>query len=256
MRTVEKALRLLEFFDDQHPEFGLSDLARLAQIDKATVLRMLSDLATTGLVEQDPQTRLWRLGAGLLRLARLREAAFPVTRVLTPILEHLAATTSETAHASLLTGHALGTIGVAESQRTNRVHIEPGLILPLHATASGLAFTAFARPDLREQVLARALDGVTKATPTSADALTTLTDETRTRGYAIADQTFDPDVYGIAMPLFGPDGYAIGALAIASPSSRISPEVEATIVATLAPAARKASVGMGGRVPAHPCLAA
>ncbi len=256
MRTVEKALRLLEFFDDQRPEIGLSDLARLAQIDKATVLRMLTDLAATGLVEQDPQTRLWRLGAGLLRLARLREAAFPVTRVITPILEHLAATTGETAHASLLSGHDLGTIGVAESQRTNRVHIEAGLILPLHATASGLAFTAFARPDVREQVMTRALDGVTKATPTSHDALAALIEQTRIRGYATADQTFESEVYGIAMPLFGADGYAIGALAIASPSSRISPDIEATIVAILSPAARKTTLGIGGRIPAHHSLAA
>ena len=44
MRTVEKALRLLDHFNDQNPEFGLSELAKLSGIDKATVLRMLSDL--------------------------------------------------------------------------------------------------------------------------------------------------------------------------------------------------------------------
>jgi IclR family acetate operon transcriptional repressor len=256
MRTVEKALRLLDYFDDQRPELGLSDLARLAEIDKATVLRMLSDMAATGLVEQDPGTRLWRLGAGILRLARLRESAFPVTRVLTPILEGLAAQTGETAHASLLSGHDLGTVGVAESQRTNRVHIDPGLVLPLHATASGLAFTAFAHPALREQVLTRALGSMTKSTPTSRDALSALIDQTRARGYAIADQTFESEVYGIAMPLFGPDGFAIGALAIASPSSRISPDIEAHIVAALTPAVHKATVELGGRIPPHHRIAA
>lgn len=256
MRTVEKALRLLEFFDAQHPEFGLSDLARLSGTDKATVLRMLNDLASTGLVEQDPQTRLWRLGAGLLRLARLREAAFPVTRVLTPILDALALDTGETAHASLLSGDTLGTVGIAESQRTNRVHLEPGLILPLHATASGLAVTAFARPDLRSKVLSRALSSVTKSTPTSQQALTALIDQTQSRGYAIANQTFEDEVYGIAMPLFGPDGFAIGALAIASPSSRISPQIEAQIVATLTPAAAQATLELGGRIPPHPLSAA
>ena len=51
MRTVEKALRLLDYFDDQHPEFGLSELARLSGIDKATVLRMLGDLAATGFAD-------------------------------------------------------------------------------------------------------------------------------------------------------------------------------------------------------------
>ncbi|WP_323037886.1 IclR family transcriptional regulator [Pararhodobacter sp.] len=249
MRTVEKALRLLEHFESQHPEFGLSDLARVSGIDKATVLRMLTDLSSIGLVEQDPQSRHWRLGAGLLRLARLREAAFPVTRILTPILNALALETGETAHASLLSGDDLGTVGVAESQRTNRVHLEPGLILPLHATASGLAYTAYARPDQRAQVLNRALGRVTKSTPDSRDALATAIAQTRTRGYAIANQTFEDEVYGLAMPLFGPDGFAIGALAVASPASRITPEIEAQIVAALTPAALKATRDLGGRIP-------
>lgn len=251
MRTVEKALRLLEFFDSQRPEIGLSDLARLSGIDKATVLRMLTDLAETGLVEQDAQSRQWRLGAGILRLARLREAAFPVTRILTPILDALSLETGETAHASLLSGSDLGTVGVADSQRTTRVHLEPGLILPLHATASGFAFTAFARPEIRAKALNRTLGGITQSTPTTPEALSALIAQTLARGYATADQTFESEVYGIAMPLFGPDGFACGALAIASPSSRISAQHEADIVAALTPAARKATVELGGRFPPH-----
>jgi len=251
MRTVEKALRLLDFFDGQHKEFGLSDLARLARIDKATVLRMLSDMAATGLVEQDPMSRKWRLGAGILRLARLREAAFPVTRLLTPILEELAIQTGETAHASLLSGRDLGTVGVVESNRTTRVHLDAGLVLPLHATASGIAFTAFAHPDLQTQVLERTFSSVTQSTPTSAKAFAVLMEQARTRGYAVADQTFESEVYGIAAPLFGADGYAIGALAVASPSSRVSTQHEADIVAALGPAAHRATVATGGRVSSH-----
>lgn len=256
MRTVEKALRLLEIFDSQHPEFGLSELARRSRIDKATVLRMLGDLAATGMVEQDAQSRQWRLGAGVLRLARLREAAFPVARVLTPILEHLAQATGETAHAALISGDTLGTVGVSEAQRPNRVHVDPGLILPLHATASGVAFTAFARPERRAEIVARALDGFTETTPTTQAALIALIEQTAARGYALADQTYETEVFGVALPLFGHDGYATGAVAIALPASRALPSHIATLVAALSPAAEQATVGMGGRVPAHHRIAA
>lgn len=256
MRTVEKALRLLDFFDDQHPEFGLSDLARLSGIDKATVLRMLSDLGETGLVEQDPNSKRWRLGAGILRLARLREATFPVTRVLTPVLERLAEETGETAHASLLSGRDLGTVGVVESTRSNRVYIEPGLILPLHATASGIAFAAFARPELRAQVLMRPLVAITRTTPVTRDTLTARMDDAARNGFATADQTFEAEVFGIAMPLFGADGHACGALAVASPSSRVSDAHIHAIVAALTPAAREVTLGLGGRIPPHHRIAA
>jgi DNA-binding IclR family transcriptional regulator len=217
---------------------------------------MLTDMAATGLVEQDPQSRKWRLGAGILRLARLRESAFPVTRVLTPILERLAEETGETAHASLLSGRDLGTVGVVESTRSNRVYIEPGLMLPLHATASGYAFTAFARPDLRAQVLARALAPITPSTPTEAHALSDRLVEVERAGYATADQTFESEVFGVALPIFGADGFAMGALAIATPTSRISDATIAALVTALTPAAREATLGLGGRIPPHHRIAA
>lgn len=251
MRTVEKALKLLDFYDDRRAELGLSELARLSGIDKATVLRMLKDLATTGLVEQDPESRKWRLGAGILRLARLREAAFPVTRVLTPILERLAESTGETAHASLMAGRRLATVGIAESARSNRVSLDPGQVLPLHATASGIAYAAFARPEVRDQLLAQTLTPATRTTPTDSAQLAALIDTAATRGYAVADQTFEAEVYGIAMPLFGADGFASGALAVASPISRVTDAHVAAVLAALTPAAREATLGLGGRIPPH-----
>ncbi|MFN3955089.1 MAG: IclR family transcriptional regulator [Pararhodobacter sp.] len=251
MRTVEKALRLLDFFDEKRPESGLSELARLSGIDKATVLRMLNDLAATGLVEQDPTNRQWRLGAGILRLARLREASFPVTGTITPILERLARETGETAHASLRAGRDLGTIGVVESTRSNRVYIEPGLMLPLHATASGVAYCAFARPEVQQEVLARALLAHTATTPVTAESLARRIEDARARGYATADQTYESEVYGIALPIFGADGFAVGALAVATPTSRLTETHEAQIITALAPAAREATKGIGGRIPEH-----
>jgi IclR family transcriptional regulator, acetate operon repressor len=256
MRTVEKALRLLDIFDETQPEIGLSELARRAGLDKATALRMLSDMGAAGLIEQNPDSRAWRLGAGILRLARLREALFPVGEVIGPILQRLAEETGETAHASLRAGRDLGTIGVVESARSNRVYIEPGLILPLHATASGVAYCAFARPEVRDEVLARTLTAHTGATPADRDQLAARIDAAAARGYAIADQTFETEVCGIALPLFGPDGYASGALAVASPSSRMSPDRARAILAALIPAARDATRGLGGRVPDHHQIAA
>lgn len=251
MRTVEKALRLLDFFSDKVTEIGLSDLARLSGIDKATVLRMLNDMAESGLVEQNLSNRRWRLGAGILRLARLREAAQPVNRVLTPILEQLAAETGETAHVSLVSGRDLANVGVVEPPRANRVYIEPGLSLPLHATASGIAFTAFTRPELRERVLARKLPAITGTTPITREALAELVSRAGVRGYAVADQTFEAEVYGIAVPIFDAEGFATGALAVATPASRVSPEHERGILAALGPAAAEATRGLGGRVPPH-----
>lgn len=250
MRTVEKALRLLDLFTETRPSLGLSEVARAAGLDKATAQRMLADLGAAGLLEQDPDSRAWRLGAGLLRLARLREAAFPVASVLNPILARLAEETGETAHASLRAGRDLGTVGVVESTRSNRVYVEPGLVLPLHATASGIAYCAHARPEVLAEVLARPLPALTAATPTDPARLAAAVAQARAQGWAAADQTLEAEVCGLAVPLFGPDGWAVGALAVATPAARMTPEARARILAALGPAARAATEGMGGRVPA------
>ena len=101
MQTVDKALSLLSYFSEQRPSVGLSELARLSGFNKATTRRFLVALEKHGIVEQDATTRLYRLGAGLLRLARVREATNPVAAIVQPVLNDLVSVTGETAHFSL-----------------------------------------------------------------------------------------------------------------------------------------------------------
>lgn len=134
--TVDKALELLNQFTQARAQIGLSELARLAELDKATVHRMLTVLAKHGFVEQDEQTKLYRLGAGLLRLARSREASFPMSSVIEAELQTLMQLTGETAHASLIAGGSLATVGIVHGNKTIRVTLEVDQTLPFHATAS------------------------------------------------------------------------------------------------------------------------
>lgn len=153
MRTVDKTFNLLGFFTTAAPEFGLSQLAREADLDKATTLRILVSLMKHGFIEQDDVSKKYRLGASVLRFARIREATFPIVSVLQPFVDRLASQTSETAHASLAAEEALITIATAEPQRPTRVFVDPSELLPFHATASGLAYLAFARPEVLEASL-------------------------------------------------------------------------------------------------------
>ena len=50
MGTVSKALELLDLFTRGRPQIGLSELARLSQVNKATCFRLMSELQNHGLV--------------------------------------------------------------------------------------------------------------------------------------------------------------------------------------------------------------
>ena len=220
MSTVVKALSLLDHFDTRRPEIGLVDLAKLAQIDKATTRRLLVALAAKGFVEQDPATRRYRLGAALVRLARVREAAFPLIDIARPVVEALAQRTGETVHISQIAGETLSSVFVCESPHANRVSVDVGQTLPFNCTASGLAFLSAAPEAFQTQVMNGPLPRVTQKSIATPAALKKRIQETRKLGYATSDQGFENGVVSVAAAIMGPSGAAIGALSIASPAAR------------------------------------
>ncbi|TPI53238.1 IclR family transcriptional regulator [Mesorhizobium sp. B3-1-7] len=219
MSTVAKAISLLEVLGGGAPEAALADLARGAGFDKATTRRLLVSLIAQGLVEQDEATRLYRLGAGLTRLALMREAQFPFLRMAVPVVEMLAAETGETVHLSEYSKRGLITVQVIESAKANRVSVQLG-VLPMHATASGIAFLAFTEERIREAILAGPMPAFTPFTIGDANTLAEQVAAARARGHSIGAQGFEEGVMSVAAPVLGTDGYAIGAIAVAAPRVR------------------------------------
>lgn len=248
--TVAKALSLLDYFSEAEPEIGLSELARRSKIDKATVHRMLGVMCDAGLLEKRGDARQYRLGAGVLRLARVRETVFPVSSLFQQSLADLSSRLGETAHASLVSGRALATIGISESNRGSRVSLVAGELLLMHCTASGLAVLAFSRPELVDRVLSEPLVARTSRTITNPSIIRARLEEVRLTGFAEADQTAEDDVYGIAVPVFDSDGEATGAIAMATPAHRMTNDLRQEIIAALFGEAEKLTVNSGGRMPA------
>lgn len=248
--TVAKALSLLDYFSEQEPEIGLSELARRSGVDKATVHRMLTVMCDNGLLEKRGDAKLYRLGAGVLRLARVRETAFPVSSVFQQSIDVLSAETGETAHASLVSGRALATIGVSESNRGSRVSLVAGEILPMHSTASGLVVLAFSKPDFVDRILAEPLLAKTSRTIVDPSIVRARLHEVRLTGFAESDQTNEDDVYGIAVPVFDGDGAPSGAIAVATPAHRMTNDLRRQIIAALFHETEKLHFGTGGRAPA------
>ncbi len=253
MQTVDKAMTLLSFFSPAEPEIGLSELARLASFDKAATRRFLVALSKHGFIEQNGENRKYRLGSAFLRFARIREATLPFTSIVQPVLDKLATATGETAHASLLAGDSLSTIGIAEPQRATRVYINPSQPLPLHATASGLACLAFGDLEWAEAVLGKGkLPRHTARTTTSLKDLRHLLQETRKRGFGRAERSFEDEVIGTAAPIFDWAGKPLGAIAVASMASRFSKELERDIVQQVLAASLTVTRATGGEP--HPAV--
>jgi len=222
MSTTGKALSLLNFFTENRLEIRLSDMAKLADMDKATVHRHLTALKNAGILEQIGTDRIYRMGPEVLRLANLRESAVPLLEVAKSILKHLSRDRSETTHLSLLKNEVLVTVAYSYS-RAHAMAIMMGDndSHPLHATSSGLAVLAYSAPEFINRILKSPLQEYTQNTVTDPNQIHELLQEVRLKGFSESIGGFEDNTHSIAAPVFNHAGQAIGAISVTAPPLRV-----------------------------------
>ena len=250
MGTITKALNLLNYFSVTKPEIGLTEFKRMSGQDKATVYRHLSELEENGFLEQNPQTRNYRLGAAILRLANVREHTFPARKAVAPIVRAMSEELGELVHVSLLQGNIMSPLYHADvAIHGTRVYFDAAEMLPLHATSSGLAMLAFGPDNLLREVTEKPVRSFTDKTITDPDALHRHVEMARERGYSTSDEGFESDVFSFAVPIFDSDGRATGTLAVALPCARATEEMRDRIVTALKSGGVAVSRALGGAAP-------
>ena len=224
MKTVDKALAVLDQFWLEKREIGLNDLSRMAGLDKAATRRLLVALGKHGFIEQSEETRKYRLGVGFLRLARIREATVPVAAAAQEVADWLLEQTQETVHVSLPGPMGMTMIAHCLPRRSHLINIVPSELLLYHATASGLAYLSAASEDTVARILALKRDKVTDQTVTGKADLIKLINQFRTMGYSTSGASFDAEVASIAMPFGKVGGDPMGAISIPLFVSDMTPE--------------------------------
>lgn len=250
MGTISKALGLLDLFSSDKAEIGLSDFVRLSKRDKATVHRYLTELAENGFLEQNTESRAYRLGPAVLRLSALRESLFPVRKLLQPLVIELSETVGELTHASLLQHEEMSPLVHADPRMHGiQVHFDIAEMLPLHATSSGMAVLAFCPDATIRKLVAGPLKKHTEATVSEPSQLLDLIESIRKYGLCTLTNAFEDGVSSVGAPLFGQGPYAIGALAVAVPTTRATPSGMREIAESVSRYARQASIALGATIP-------
>jgi len=250
MGTISKALNLLTYFSEDTPELGLMDFKRLTDQDKATVHRHLVELEANGYLEQNSQTRKYRLGAAILRLSSIRERSFPARRIVSEHVNTLAKNVGELVHASLIQQLEMSPLYFRdESAGATRVNFSEAEMLPLHATSSGMATLAFGTPQLLEKLASRKLEKYSNNTLTDFAELKAEIETVRKNGFAYSNQTYEVDVCSFAVPFFEDGQFACGSIAIAIPASRLNLDRAPQYVEALQHTSQLVSRELGGKIP-------
>src|SRR5438067_705944 len=104
--TVTKLCRVMEQFQEQQ-SFGITDLARRTELLPSDVHRILTSLRVFGFIEQNPETKKYRLGFSLLRLGLTAVRRNELCGKAHPVLVRLSQQVAAATRLALLDGREL-----------------------------------------------------------------------------------------------------------------------------------------------------
>ncbi len=238
IQVLERAMRLLTAFDEDHQEMGVTELADRLDLHKATVHRILRTLVREGFIQQNGENGKYHLGWQLIPLGTLALQHFDLRRLATDLLQELLEEHRETVDMAIYQGGEMYYIEVLESPQAVKIAARPGRGLPVHCTATGKAFLAFAEPEEVDKILSRKLKRFTPQTPVEPDLIRKEFEEIRSQGYATSREEFEVGINAVAAPIFNRKGKVEAVIAIPGPSYRI-PEERLTVLGEAVSAAAR-----------------
>lgn len=239
--SVERAIAVLEALAAAGRDLGTNEIARISKINTSTVSRLLSTLASRGLVTQVPSGR-YRIGARLLQLGNAALSGLDLRELARPHLLALVEATGETATLSVPGEQEAITIDFVQGDSSVQSIARLGRPSVAHATAVGKVLLSYGyKPP------AGKLRRYTQSTITRRADLAKEVERVRRRGWAEATGEREEDLNAIAAPVLGAYGKLVGVLGIQGPEGRFKPAARRACLPLLLSSARVLSSEIGGR---------
>ncbi|MDQ3698446.1 MAG: IclR family transcriptional regulator [Gemmatimonadota bacterium] len=244
-QAIARAMTILRAFDDSHPQWGLSELARTTGLNKTTTYRLLSALEREGLIAQNPVTEVYRLGPESIALGARALRSNDLRATSRVHLESLAERTGETATLEVLAGKEMLILDEVQSRALIGTSPSVGTRWPAHATSTGKVLLADLPVNERRALLGARLAKLTSRTITSHRALNAELTRVRDRGFAVANEELDTGYVAVSAPVRGHDSHIVAALSVGGPSVRMTQARVAGIATLTRAAATKISRQLG-----------
>jgi DNA-binding IclR family transcriptional regulator len=239
---LERGLRILCEFSRREPTLTAPELARRLGVPRSTVFRLLVTLEQMGFVERTPDGRAHRLGLAVLRLGFEYMASLDIVALGRPLLERLRDDTGFAASLVVRDGRDIVYLQRSAPHSPFSTTVTVGTRLPAHATVLGHVLLGdLSLSELRALYPEPRLEGSGPNTPANADALFELVQQTRQRGYVLAEAFFEPHISTVAAPVFGDNGHVVAALGLTVPGGQIPQDRQGPLVATVRGAATQLS---------------
>ncbi|QQK77750.1 IclR family transcriptional regulator [Salicibibacter cibarius] len=218
-QSVVKALKLLDFFTDQHRELSLSEITNRANMAKPTVYRLLASLEECGFlrkVKNSDQDIRYSLGLKLLELGHMVSEQLELRNVALPHMRELCQAINEIVHLVIVDGEQATYIEKVESHQALRLYTRVGKSSPLYIGSGPKLLFAHMSKDKQDKMLEKL----------ETEDLRKNLKMIYEQGFSISQGEQDLDTTGISFPIRDYSGEVVAAITVSGPTTRFQEDRE------------------------------
>lgn len=239
VKSLYKAIQVLNCFTTAEPELGITELADRLGIYKSSVHNIVSTYEQCGMLTKNPRTGKYHLGLRILELSHVLLHNHDLRQVARPFMAELAARTGETCHLACCLDRQVLYVDTVLPDEAALARSITGLKAPMYCTGLGKAILAFMPEAFIREVMEMGYERFTNDTiMTDADLLADL-EAVRARGYSVDQMEHEYGVKCIGVPLLSRERVPLAAISITGPSLRFADETIPALAAEVMQTARQ-----------------
>lgn len=229
MTTLENAAAVLKLFSKKgvrqgHPGLSFSDVVENLKLPKSTVSRLLMTMETQGLLERDPDSRLYQIGKLLLAVSSHYLSA-PLVDLASPYMTQLSQHTQCTGYISMLEGRDIMVMRMFPGRTYLQVVTPAGSLLPAHETAIGRAILSRYSDEEVRQRFSGHYEAHSVNAPKSLGVLLSRLAEVRLTGVSFANNETLLGISTLATSIFNKHRNELVGLCLSFPSPAQGKEI-------------------------------
>lgn len=246
VQALERALDILDCFDFQNRDLGLSKISKATGLNMTTAKRLISNLTERGYLRQDPHTKQYQLGIRLFELGGIVFSSFSIHKAAANPMTMLQQETSSTILLGANMDNQLVYIDKRNGNGMINISSEIGWRRPLHYGMLGMVLMAYQTPEKVNEILETSpLKAHTPFSITDRDAFSLRLEEIREKGYCIEKEEAVEGIIGISAPIRDYSRKVIAAMGVAVPVSQGTRKEIQRIVGMLEPCVKEISGNLG-----------
>lgn len=215
IKSLEKALMILDCFSYQNREMSLTDLVHQTGIHVSTAKRLVSHLTHRGYLQRDPGTRRYRLGLRLFEMGGIVFSSFSFRKASSYAMSRLQSETGATVLMGALMEEQLVYVDKREGLGPIGVLSDVGQKRPPHYGMLGMVLMAHLGSDEVDRIIRKyPLEAHTPRSITDPDAFSIRLEQIRRQGYILEKGEAVEGTIGISAPIRNYTRKVIAALGI------------------------------------------